>query len=303
MQVRTQPAGGAMCISPRPAGDSPPPLGPGSWLPRAPLAERHWSPLLRACLNRATPTNCAALVTALHAAVVPRAARPDTVPRLVRDVLAHVSVSGLYGPQNAALCGALADLRTPDDDQSFLELLTERCEAAALGEELVESSVRRHCAAFLGELHTAEVTSTERMWRWVARLEPRDHASPDPANVDSLCALLATGGAKLETEAAADAVAAVAISAAAETTDGETEPTPLDALFSRLCRLATSPGLDTRLRCLLLDTVELRQRGWRRRAHFACPQPIDELRAAAEAEMTAPTGRRRRRRRRQPQAT
>ena len=292
-----------MCISPRPASASPPPES-ASWLPRAPLAERHWSPLLRACLNRATPTNCTVLVTALHAAVGPRAARPDTVPRLARDVLAHVSVSGLYGPQNAALCGALAELRPPDGEETFLDLLTESCEVAAIGEAVVEPAVRRHCAAFLGELHAAEVTPPDRMWRWLARLEPHDGEMPDAGRIDSLCALLATGGSALDaaTTAAAAVAATTATSAMGVESEGEKGPeSPLDVLFARLSRLTSVPGLDMRLRCLLLDTVELRQRGWRQRAHVARPQHIDELRAAAETEAPAHTGRRGRRgRRRQP---
>ena len=175
-----------------------------------------------------------------------------------------------------------------------------------MGVANVEPPVRRRCAAFLGELHTAEVTTTERMWRWLSQLEPREGEPPDATRVDSLCALLTTGGEKLEAVATAEAVAEVALAvedteaATADKVMATSEDTQsrLEALFSRLSHLSADTRLDTRLRCLLLDTVELRERGWRPRAHVACPLPIDELRAAAEAEAPTHQPRRRRRRRR-----
>lgn len=263
-----------MCLSPVPPEQPEP---EPSWLPRTPLAEPLWEPLLRACLNRVTPTNCTALVAALQAAVAPRAVCSDTVSRLVDALLSQVLVSSVWGRQHAAVCAALADLRPPDESEPcLLELVVARCQAAALGQVDASAAERRHCAAFLGELHAAGLTAPERLQCWLQLLVPSLQEVPLPAaaaaGVDSLCALLTAAG-------------------------GAADGPALTPVWQRLEELATAAGLDTRLRCLLLDVLELRQRGWRPRAHVTRPQPLQELRADAAATATPQTRRRRRRRR------
>jgi translation initiation factor 4G len=116
---------------------------------------------------------------------------------------------------------------------------------------------------FIGQLYQQKML-TERIMHACIQQLLDNVDNPKREDMECLCKLMTTIGALL---------------------DGSAKSKPLmDAYFKRMTTLASSPALDSRMRFLILDVVELRRANWVARRKVEGPKTIDEIHRDARDE-------------------
>ncbi|PHH79353.1 hypothetical protein CDD80_5021 [Ophiocordyceps camponoti-rufipedis] len=119
---------------------------------------------------------------------------------------------------------------------------------------------------FIGELYKLGMLTERIMHECVHKLV-NFKGMPDEAEIESLCKLLRTIGANLEiTEKGRPA---------------------MDAYFQRILQMAELPDLQSRMKFMLMDIVDLRRASWHSKEGNKGPKTLDEVRADAEAANAA----------------
>lgn len=116
---------------------------------------------------------------------------------------------------------------------------------------------------FSGELFKLGLIGRQIMLRCIEQLL-RDIQNPDEEDIESLCKLLTTVGARL---------------------DDENSKTHMNKYFERISALSQNKAkLSSRIRFMCQDLMELRQTGWHTRQKNEGPKTIAEIREAVELE-------------------
>ncbi|KAK8139223.1 Eukaryotic translation initiation factor 4 gamma [Apiospora sp. TS-2023a] len=115
---------------------------------------------------------------------------------------------------------------------------------------------------FIGELYKLAMLTERIMHECVRKLV--DYSGvPDEAEVESLSKLLKTIGGNLDAS--------------------EKGRLMMDAYFQRIQSMADMPELNSRLKFMLMDVIDLRRQGWHSKEQNKGPKTLDEVRAEAEA--------------------
>ncbi|UKZ96353.1 uncharacterized protein TrAFT101_011149 [Trichoderma asperellum] len=142
-------------------------------------------------------------------------------------------------------------------------------EAALLSDEYYAAAAAKRrglgLVQFIGELFKLGML-TERIMHECVRKLVDYQGLPDEAEVESLCKLLRTIGANLD----------------------ETKGRPLvDAYFQRIQGMIDLPELQSRIKFMLMDIVDLRRARWVSKEANKGPKTLEEVRAEAEAQQAA----------------
>ncbi|KAI9765477.1 MAG: hypothetical protein M1835_007370 [Candelina submexicana] len=141
-------------------------------------------------------------------------------------------------------------------------------EAAMLSEEYyIAAAAKRRglgLVQFIGELYKLGMLTERIMHECVRKLV--DYTGiPDEAEVESLTKLLRTIGRNLDST--------------------EKGKPMMDVYFTRITAMMETPGLPSRLKFMLLDTVDLRRGGWATKEGDKGPKTLDQVREeAAQAQ-------------------
>ncbi|KAI9167359.1 LOW QUALITY PROTEIN: Eukaryotic translation initiation factor 4 gamma [Paramyrothecium foliicola] len=119
---------------------------------------------------------------------------------------------------------------------------------------------------FIGELYKLGML-TERIMHECVRKLVDYKGVPDEAEIESLCKLLRTIGANLDAT--------------------EKGRPMMDAYFQRIQTMADLPELQSRMRFMLLDVIDLRRANWHSKEANKGPKTLEEVRAEAEAQQAA----------------
>ncbi|RDA93333.1 hypothetical protein CP533_0307 [Ophiocordyceps camponoti-saundersi (nom. inval.)] len=119
---------------------------------------------------------------------------------------------------------------------------------------------------FIGELYKLGMLTERIMHECVHKLVSHK-GIPDEAEIESLCKLLRTIGANLD-----------------QTEKGRPA---MDAYFQRIQGIADLPELQSRMRFMLMDVIDLRRANWHSKEANKGPKTLDEVRADAEAANAA----------------
>ncbi|RDA87486.1 hypothetical protein CP532_1632 [Ophiocordyceps camponoti-leonardi (nom. inval.)] len=119
---------------------------------------------------------------------------------------------------------------------------------------------------FIGELYKLGMLTERIMHECVHKLVSYKGV-PDEAEIESLCKLLRTIGANLD-----------------QTEKGRPA---MDAYFQRIQAVAELPELQSRMKFMLMDVVDLRRANWHSKEANKGPKTLDEVRADAEAANAA----------------
>lgn len=143
-------------------------------------------------------------------------------------------------------------------------------EAAMLSDEYyVAAAAKRRglgLVQFIGELYKLGMLTERIMHECVHKLV-NYKGMPDEAEIESLCKLLRTIGANLDTT--------------------EKGRPAMDAYFQRMLQMAELPELQSRMKFMLMDIVDLRRANWLSKEGNKGPKTLDEVRADAEAANAA----------------
>ncbi|KAL7918126.1 hypothetical protein ACQKWADRAFT_262525 [Trichoderma austrokoningii] len=142
-------------------------------------------------------------------------------------------------------------------------------EAALLSDEYYAAAAAKRrglgLVQFIGELFKLGML-TERIMHECVRKLVDYQGLPDEAEVESLCKLLRTIGANLD----------------------ETKGRPLvDLYFQRIQGMVDLPELQSRIKFMLMDIIDLRRARWVSKEANKGPKTLDEVRAEAEAQQAA----------------
>ncbi|CEJ81399.1 Putative Eukaryotic translation initiation factor 4 gamma [[Torrubiella] hemipterigena] len=143
-------------------------------------------------------------------------------------------------------------------------------EAALLSDEYYQAAAAKRrglgLVQFIGELYKLGMLTERIMHECVRKLV--DHKGvPDEAEVESLCKLLRTIGANLD--------------------DTEKGRPMMDAYFQRIQNMIDLPEMNSRIKFMLMDIVDLRKQRWVSKEADKGPKTLDEVRAEAEAAQVA----------------
>ncbi|PHH86324.1 hypothetical protein CDD83_10416 [Cordyceps sp. RAO-2017] len=119
---------------------------------------------------------------------------------------------------------------------------------------------------FIGELYKLGMLTERIMHECVHKLVDYKGV-PDEAEIESLCKLLRTIGANLD-----------------HTEKGRPM---MDAYFQRIQTMAELPELQSRMKFMLMDVIDLRRASWISKEANKGPKTLDEVRAEAEAAQAA----------------
>lgn len=143
-------------------------------------------------------------------------------------------------------------------------------EAVLLSDEYYQAAAAKRrglgLVQFIGELYKLGMLTERIMHECVRKLV--DHKGvPDEAEVESLCKLLRTIGANLD--------------------DTEKGRPMMDAYFQRIQNMIDLPEMQSRIKFMLMDIVDLRKQRWVSKEADKGPKTLDEVRAEAEAAQVA----------------
>ncbi|PTB75370.1 ARM repeat-containing protein, partial [Trichoderma longibrachiatum ATCC 18648] len=143
-------------------------------------------------------------------------------------------------------------------------------DAAMLSDEYYAAAAAKRrglgLVQFIGELFKLGMLTERIMHECVTKLVDYK-GMPDEAEIESLCKLLRTIGANLD-----------------ETDKGR----PLmDIYFQRIQGMADLPELQSRMRFMLMDIIDLRRARWVSKEGNKGPKTLEEVRAEAEAQSAA----------------
>lgn len=143
-------------------------------------------------------------------------------------------------------------------------------EAALLSDEYYAAAAAKRrglgLVQFIGELFKLGMLTERIMHECVHKLVDYKGV-PDEAEIESLCKLLRTIGANLD-----------------ETEKGRPM---MDAYFQRIQTMMDLPELQSRMKFMLMDVVDLRRAGWVSKETNKGPKTLEEVRAEAEAAQAA----------------
>ncbi|KAL8785406.1 MAG: hypothetical protein Q9195_008666 [Heterodermia aff. obscurata] len=147
----------------------------------------------------------------------------------------------------------------PEGETKEEEMLSDEYYIAAAAKRRGLGLVR-----FIGELYKLGMLTERIMHQCVHKLVDYDGV-PDEAEVESLTSLLKTIGQNLD--------------------ENERFGKPaMDAYFTRIAAMIETEGLPSRLKFMLMDTVDLRKKGWRTKDNaIKGPTTLDQVRAQAAA--------------------
>ncbi|KJR82327.1 translation initiation factor 4G [Sporothrix schenckii 1099-18] len=143
-------------------------------------------------------------------------------------------------------------------------------ETAMLSDEYYEAAAAKRrglgLVQFIGELYKLGMLTERIMHECVRKLVDYE-TTPDEAEIESLSKLLRTVGANL---------------------DGTDKGRPMmDAYFVRIKNVIDIPDLPSRLKFMLMDVVDLRNRNWVSTEANKGPKTLEEVRQDAEADAAA----------------
>ncbi|KKA27142.1 hypothetical protein TD95_000406, partial [Thielaviopsis punctulata] len=124
---------------------------------------------------------------------------------------------------------------------------------------------------FIGELYKLGML-TDRIMHGCIRGLVDFNGEPDESEIESLSKLLTTIGGALETSANSPLGRNTVL---------------MDAYFERIKSVIEMPTLNSRLKFMLMDVVDLRKKGWKGKEVNKGPKTLDEVRAEAEAAAAA----------------
>ncbi|UKZ52406.1 hypothetical protein TrVGV298_006182 [Trichoderma virens] len=143
-------------------------------------------------------------------------------------------------------------------------------EAAMLSDEYYAAAAAKRrglgLVQFIGELFKLGMLTERIMHECVHKLVDYK-GMPDEAEIESLCKLLRTIGANLD-----------------ETDKGRPM---MDIYFQRIQGMADLPELQSRMKFMLMDVIDLRRARWVSKEANKGPKTLDEVRAEAEAQQAA----------------
>ncbi|KAI5294230.1 hypothetical protein KEM52_004421 [Ascosphaera acerosa] len=143
-------------------------------------------------------------------------------------------------------------------------------EAALMSDEYyIAAAAKRRglgLVKFIGELFKLGMLTERIMHKCVHTLVDFE-GIPDEAEVESLCNLLRTIGAQLDAS--------------------EKGFRLMEVYFERIQKMIDTPGLASRLRFMLMDLVDLRDKQWRSKDADKGPKTLQEIREAAAREAAA----------------
>ncbi|CAG9459982.1 unnamed protein product [Pedinophyceae sp. YPF-701] len=121
---------------------------------------------------------------------------------------------------------------------------------------------------FIGHLYKRKMLIDKIMHECVRQLL-RNPTNPEPEDVEALCKLLSTIGSDFDTKERAQAV---------------------DVYFNRMKQMREVEALDSRIKFMLQDVIEMRARGWQMRRAVEGPKKIADIHRAAAMEQRTPRG-------------
>ncbi|KAK9820051.1 hypothetical protein WJX72_005497 [[Myrmecia] bisecta] len=176
----------------------------------------------------------------------------------------EASTSGTDAAPGAAGEGEKEEGELAADDKLRLR----REEALRAEEELKGRRRMLGNIQFIGQLYKYKML-TEKIMHTCIRKLLGEIDNPKREDVECLCKLLSTVGRQLD-----------------ESKTGKGQGRQhMDAYFQRIQRLAQSPKLDSRIRFMLQDTIELRHAQWVERRKVEGPKTIEEIHADARNEL------------------
>ncbi|OLN81536.1 Eukaryotic translation initiation factor 4 gamma [Colletotrichum chlorophyti] len=139
-------------------------------------------------------------------------------------------------------------------------------EAAMLSDEYyIAAAAKRRglgLVQFIGELYKLGMLTERIMHECVRKLVDYEGV-PDEAEIESLSKLLRTIGSNLDASDKGKAL--------------------MNVYFDRIQHMADMPELQSRLKFMLMDVIDLRKAGWASKEANKGPKTLDEIRAEAEA--------------------
>jgi translation initiation factor 4G len=140
-------------------------------------------------------------------------------------------------------------------------------DAAMLSDEYYEAAAAKRrglgLVQFIGELYKLGMLTERIMHECVHKLVDYKGV-PDEAEIESLSKLLRTIGANLD--------------------NTEKGRPMMDAYFQRIQSMAELPELQSRMKFMLMDVLDLRRANWQSKEANKGPKTLDEVRAEAEAQ-------------------
>jgi hypothetical protein len=246
---------------------------------------------LNSILNKLTPEKFDILVDQVLLLDISNAALlRDCVHAVFEKALAEPNFSPVYAEFCVKLSIRLPSFNDQPDDpaqlQSFKRLLLNQCQAEfeqeeedsndneLSPEELIDRTLKRKrrtlgTIRFIGELFIRGLLASSIMKNCIVLLLG-DVNNPIEEDSEVLCKLLSTVGEKLQNNKANQQF--------------------LDETFNNLNSLKTSSGaLSSRIRFMLQDVVELRERGWVQRIKAPEAKKISEIHAEANTQQDKPS--------------
>lgn len=163
-----------------------------------------------------------------------------------------------------------ADERGEKAQEKEAELMSDEYYAAQKAKRRGLGLVR-----FIGELYKLQML-TERIMHACIKKLLHNTKDPEEEEIESLCKLMTTVGAQLDTERARNY---------------------MDIYIARMREMNNSDAVNSRMKFMLLDVIELRAAGWKGSKQSAGPKSIAQIhedaaraKQQAEAEMAARTG-------------
>ncbi|KAH7313310.1 hypothetical protein B0I35DRAFT_480008 [Stachybotrys elegans] len=143
-------------------------------------------------------------------------------------------------------------------------------EAALLSDEYYQAAAAKRrglgLVQFIGELYKLGML-TERIMHECVRKLVDYKGIPDEAEIESLCKLLRTIGGNLDAT--------------------EKGKPMMDVYFGRIQSMIDLPELQSRMKFMLMDVMDLRRNHWHSKEANKGPKTLDEVRAEAEAAQAA----------------
>lgn len=143
-------------------------------------------------------------------------------------------------------------------------------EAALMSDEYYQLAAAKRrglgLVQFIGELYKLGMLTERIMHECVHKLVDYKGV-PDEAEIESLCKLLRTIGANLD--------------------NTEKGRPMMDAYFQRIQTMMDLPELQSRMKFMLLDVIDLRRANWISKENNKGPKTLEEVRAEAEADASA----------------
>jgi hypothetical protein len=153
---------------------------------------------------------------------------------------------------------AAADLAAREQAKRVNEMTQEEKDQFLIDQESRNKSKIRTLGnmRFIGELFIAGLITEKIMHSCIVQLISNNVKDPEEEAIESLCKLLMTVGKKLDSAQAARHI---------------------DAYFDQIAEFSTNPKLQSRIRFMLKDVIEMRSNNWKARIQNAGPKTLAEI--------------------------